>query len=125
MTVALWCVFAAGLLPFVATLIAKSGRRGFDNRTPRDWLARQEGFRKRANAAQLNSFEAFPFFAAAVIVAHVLHGPQPLIDLLALGFIVLRLLYLACYLADQSLLRSLVWFLGLGSVVAIFLVAAL
>jgi uncharacterized MAPEG superfamily protein len=125
MTLALWCVLAAGLLPYVATLIAKSGRRGFDNRAPRDWLARQEGFRKRANAAQLNSFEAFPLFAAAVIVAHMLHGPQPLVDLLALGFVVLRLLYLACYLADQSLLRSLVWFLGLGTAVAIFIVAGM
>lgn len=126
MTIALWCVLAAGLLPYAATLIAKSGRRGFDNRAPRDWLARQEGFRKRANAAQLNAFEAFPFFAAAVIVAHVVRGPQPqpLVDLLAVGFVVLRVLYLACYLADQALLRSLVWFLGLATTIAIFLAAA-
>ncbi len=125
MTVALWCVLAAGTMPYVATLIAKSGRRGFDNRAPRDWLARQEGFRKRANAAQLNSFEAFPLFAAAVIVAHLVRGPQSLVDLLAILFVVLRLLYLACYLANQSLLRSTVWFAGLATVVAIFVAASL
>lgn len=125
MTVALWCVLAAGILPYTATLIAKSGRRGFDNRAPRDWLAKQEGFRKRANAAQLNSFEAFPLFAAAVIIAHLVRGPQALVDSLAILFIVLRLLYLACYLANQSLLRSLVWFAGLATVVAIFVVASL
>ena len=122
MTVALWCVLVAGLLPFVATLIAKSG--GFDNRAPRDWLARQEGFRKRANAAQMNSFEAFPFFAAAVITAHVLNGPQSLVDTLALVFIAARIAYLAFYLANKPALRSLVWFVGLAMTVAIFIVAA-
>src|SRR5687767_2087811 len=125
MTIALWCVFVAGLLPYVATLIAKSDRKSFDNREPRAWLARQEGYRARAHAAQLNSFEAFPFFAAAVIVAHMLHGPQPLVDILALVFIAARILYLVCYLSNRASLRTLVWTVGFGAVVAIFIVAAL
>jgi uncharacterized MAPEG superfamily protein len=124
MTIALWCVFAAGFFPYVATVIAKSGRSGFDNRDPRGWLARQEGFRKRAHAAQQNAFEAFPLFASAVIVAHLLNGPQSVVDVLALVFITARVLYLAAYLTNQATLRSLVWFVGLGTVVAIFLVAA-
>jgi len=124
MTIALWCVFVAGILPYVATVIAKSGRSGFDNRDPRGWLARQEGFRKRANAAQLNSFEAFPFFAAAVIIAHLLNGPQGLVDVLALVFIAARVLHLAFFLANYATLRSLAWFVGLGVVVSIFLVGA-
>lgn len=125
MTIALWCVFAAGLLPYVATVIAKSGRRGFDNREPRTWLARQEGYRARANAAQMNAFEAFPFFAVAVIIARLLHGPQPLVDVLAVVFITARVLYLICYLANLAALRSLVWFVGFAAVVGIFIVAAL
>jgi uncharacterized MAPEG superfamily protein len=124
MTVALWCVFVAGFLPYAATLIAKVGRKDFDNRDPRGWLARQEGYRKRAHAAQLNSFEAFPFFAAAVIVAHLLNGPQALVDTLALVFIAVRIVYIALYLANRSSLRSLVWFVGFGAVIAIFIVAA-
>jgi len=124
MTIALWCVFVAGILPYVATVIAKSGRSGFDNRDPRGWLARQEGFRKRANAAQLNSFEAFPFFAAAVIIAHLLNGPQGLVDVLALVFIAARVLHLAFFLANYATPRSLAWFVGLGVVVSIFLVGA-
>ncbi len=104
MTIALWCVLVAGILSYVATLIAKSGRSGFDNRDPRGWLAKQEGFRKRANAAQMNAFEAFPFFAAGVIIAHVLNGPQSLVDTLALVFIAARVAYLAFYLADQGTL---------------------
>jgi len=123
MTIALWCVLVAGILPYAAVLIAKSGREGFDNRDPRSWLAKQEGFRKRANAAQLNAFEAFPFFAAAVIIAHLLNGPQSLVNTLALVFIGARVLHLAFYLANQATLRSLAWFAGFGSVIAIFVVA--
>ena len=43
MTIALWCVLVAGLLPYVATVITKAGT-DFDNRDPRAWLARQQGY---------------------------------------------------------------------------------
>jgi uncharacterized MAPEG superfamily protein len=124
MTIGYWCVLVAGLLPYVATLAAKIGGERFDNRNPREWLNTQSGHRRRANAAQLNGFEAFPLFAAAVIIAHVAQAPQARIDLLAITFIVARVLYLAFYLADQSLLRSLAWFVGIGSAVALFFAAA-
>jgi len=119
MTTALWCVLIAGLLPYVAVIIAKGGTR-FDNNNPRDWLAKQEGYRRRANGAQANSFEAFPLFAAAVIVAHVLHGPQARVDLLAMIFIAARVAYLICYLADWATVRSVAWLVGIGCAVTIF-----
>jgi uncharacterized MAPEG superfamily protein len=124
MTTAFWCVFIAGLLPYIPALVAKLGDRSYDNREPRVWLAKQQGFRARANAAQQNGFEAFPFFAVAVLVAHVMHGPQSRVDVLAMAFIALRVVYLALYLAGFSALRSLVWFTGIATAVWIFLVAA-
>ena len=124
MTIAFWCVLVAGFLPYFGTLTAKIGGDSFDNRNPRDWLDAQSGFRKRANAAQHNSFEAFPFFAAAVIIAHVAGAPQGRIDLFAVVFILARLFYIAFYLADKATLRSLAWFVGIGSVVALFLAVA-
>jgi uncharacterized MAPEG superfamily protein len=123
MTTAFWCVLVAGFLPYLATLTAKIGGQRFDNRNPRDWLDAQAGFRKRANAAQHNSFEAFPLFAAAVIIAHIAGAPQARIDLLAVIFVVARLCYVGCYVADLATLRSLAWFVGIGSAVAIFLAA--
>ena len=39
---------------------------------------------------QLNGFEAFPLFAAAVIVAQILQAPQARIDILALVFVAAR-----------------------------------
>ena len=124
MTKAYWCVLIAALLPYVATLTAKVGGEKFDNRDPREWLNRQSGHRRRANAAQLNSFEAFPLFAAAVIIAQMLGAPQPRVDLLAMVFVAARLAYFGFYLADLATLRSLAWFIGLGSTVALFLAAA-
>ncbi len=124
MTIAFWCVLVAGFLPYFGTLTAKIGGERFDNSNPRDWLDAQSGFRKRANAAQHNSFEAFPFFAAAVIIAHVAGAPQGRIDLFAVVFILARLFYIAFYVADMATLRSLAWFVGVGSVVALFLAVA-
>ena len=119
MTTAFWCVLVAGLLPYVATITAKAGSR-FDNRNPRDWLAKQEGYRRRANAAQSNSFEAFPLFAAAVLVAFAVHAPQNKVDLLAVGFIAARVAYLLCYVADWAVLRSVAWLAGIVCAVMIF-----
>jgi uncharacterized MAPEG superfamily protein len=123
MTTAFWCILAAGLMPYAATLIAKGGARDFNNADPRAWLQRQEGFRHRANAAQLNSFEVFPLFAAAVLIAAYLHAQQARIDMLALGFLAARVAYLVFYLANIAILRSLAWLAGMVCVVAIFVAA--
>jgi uncharacterized MAPEG superfamily protein len=124
MTIAFWCVLVAALLPYVAAIAAKAGARGFDNNEPRAWLANQQGFRARANAAQQNGYEAFAFFAVAVLVAHVARGPQAQVDTLAMVFIAARLIYLAVYLAGIGWLRSLIWAVGLAATVWIFLTAA-
>jgi uncharacterized MAPEG superfamily protein len=123
MTLALWCIVIAALLPYAAAVIAKSDK-GFDNADPRGWLAKQSGYRQRANAAQQNSFEAFPFFAAGVIVAHYLHAPQLQINALAVGFIGARILYLIMYISNKPTLRSLCWVTGFGCVVGLFVISA-
>ena len=125
MTVALWCVLAVALLPILCTGIAKiaAGSR-YDNRNPREWLSRLQGLPARANAAQQNSWEALAMFSAAVFAAHLAHAPQARVDQLALAFVVVRLAYIGCYLADVAALRSIVWMLGLGLVVALFAAGA-
>ncbi len=124
MTIAFWCVLIAALIPLIAVGIAKAGARGYDNRYPRTWLDKQQGYRARAAAAQVNSFEAFPFFASAVIVAHLTGAPQGRVDVLAVVFILARIVYVACYLADWHRTRSIVWAVGLVTCGAIFLSGA-
>ena len=120
MTIAYACLLFMGLFPYVAAGIAKKGFEGYDNSMPRQWLAKQTGFRARANAAQANLFESLPLFFAAVIIAQIANAPQVRIDLLALGFVVARIAYLICYLANWSTARTIVWLLGLICVVALF-----
>jgi len=120
MTIAYWCVLFMGLFPIVAAGIAKKGFEGYDNGMPRQWLAQQTGFRARANAAQANLFESLPLFFAAVIIASIANTPQNRIDLLAIGFVIARITYLVCYVADWPTTRSIVWLAGLACVVAIF-----
>lgn len=127
-TVAYWCVLIAVLLPIACAWLAKyqgvgkpRSQGGFDNDDPRAWLARQEGWKARANAAQANSFEALPFFIGAVIIAHQLGAPQTRLDILALLFVTLRVLYIVMYVAGLGTLRSVFWALALLVNVGIFL----
>lgn len=123
MQTANWMVLIAALLPYACVGITKSGK-GYDNANPRDWEAAQSGWRKRAEWAHRNHFEAFPFFAAAVIIAQQAHAPQPRIDMLAMVFIALRLAYTAAYIGNIPALRSLIWMAGAGVTIAIFTAAA-
>jgi uncharacterized MAPEG superfamily protein len=118
-------LLVAGLMPVVCAGIAKSGFKGYDNNEPRAWLARQTGFRARANAAQANCFEAFPFFAVGVILA-LLTGVEPAtVDGLSLLFLALRVAYVFFYVADKAKLRTMVWSAAYLSVVALYALAML
>ena len=131
MKIAQWCLLVACLLPIVCAGVAKWGsfgrprsQGGYDNHDPRAWLARQQGYRARANAAQANSFEALPLFIAAVWVAQHAGVAAPTVDALALAFVALRVAYIALYVADRAAARSLVWMAGVGVCVALFVLAA-
>jgi len=124
MTIAYACILIAALLPFVWTVVAKLSKPGFDNSEPRGFLSELEGWGQRANWAQINSFEAFPAFAAAVLVAYQLNNIDlDVLDALAVGFVVCRILYGILYIADKATLRSLVWMAGIGCWVGIFLLS--
>ncbi|MFJ7006454.1 MAPEG family protein [Pseudomonas putida] len=127
MTVALWCILIALLLNPLCALIAKvaSGRFGLkDNHDPRAFLDTLSGLPRRAHAAQQNGYEAFPAFAAAVLVADIVgNAEQVTQDVLGVMYITSRLLYIICYLADWAALRSLVWFAGLAIIVSFFVVS--
>jgi uncharacterized MAPEG superfamily protein len=120
LTLAYWCVLAAAVLPYLTAYLAKAGAYGpRDNAAPRDWASRQSGWRSRANAAQANGFEGLPFFIGAVVIAHQLGAAQGRIDLLALAYVLLRVVYVGLYVAGRGGLRSAVWALGFVVNVAI------
>ena len=124
MTAAYWCVLVAALLPILWAGAAKVGGGRYNNARPREYLGALSGWPARANFAQQNSYEAFPPFAAGVIIAQLCSAPQSTVDMLALTFIVARVAHGLCYIADQAALRSLVWLVGFGCVVGLFVTAA-
>ena len=129
MTTAYWCVLAAIFMPYACFGIARNrgrgsnGRRLRDNHHPREFPNRIEGLARRAWDAQLNCFESLPGFAAAVIIAHLVHAPQNRIDVLAAAWIAARVAYVGFYLADKATLRSAFQFVSLACVLGLFVVA--
>jgi len=113
LTLAYWCVLVAVALPYAAAYFAKAGNfRRRDNETPREWAARQSGWRARAMGAQANSFEGLPFFIGAVIIAHQLGAAQARLDQLAAAYVLLRIVYIALYIKGLGSARSAIWTLA-------------
>lgn len=129
MTTAYWCVFVGVLLPYMCFGIARNrgrgpdGRRLRDNRNPRDFPNHIQGLPKRAWDAHLNAFESLPGFAAAVLIAQLVHASQGAIDTLALVWAAARIVHAGSYLAGWSTLRSTAHFMGLACVLGLFVVA--
>ncbi|WP_415759705.1 MAPEG family protein [Pseudomonas sp. LT1P18] len=116
MSIPFWCVFISALLIFVAKIpVAKAmnDQGGYDNHLPRQQQAQLTGFGARALAAHQNCFEAFILFAVGVLMAHTTQTAGWLIDLLAIIFVITRIIYLLCYWVDLAWQRSLVWGVGL------------
>ena len=116
-------VMVAGIMPIICAGIAKWGRKDYDNHHPRDWYQTLEGRSARAYAAQQNCFEAFPFFAVAVVLAALSGADGDLLERLCWLFVVARVVYIACYLADKAAWRSTAWLIGYGCVLSIFTLA--
>lgn len=125
MTIPFGCVFVAFIITMaskvpVALAMARAPE-GYDNRTPRDQQARLTGWGRRAVAAHLNCFEAFPAFAAAVVIA-ALAGADPVWSArLSVAFVAARLLYVPLYVFDLATWRSLVWTVGFAATCALYI----
>jgi uncharacterized MAPEG superfamily protein len=128
MTVAFWCVLVAILLPYVCFVVAAGfGRRAGtprDNRNPRDFPDVIGGAAKRAWGAHLNSLEALPGFAAAVIIAHLAHASQSWADGLAVFWLLARIAFVAFYISDRSTLRTVMQGMSLACVLGLFVIGA-
>jgi len=112
-TIALLLLLAA-VLPYACAILAKAGGSAFDNNAPRKWLESQQGWRSRANDAQKNLFEGLPLYFMAVLWALLYrHVDESTLALWMLAWLLLRLGYIAAYLANLGTLRSLLWGLAL------------
>ncbi|RMG96860.1 MAG: MAPEG family protein [Deltaproteobacteria bacterium] len=123
MTTPFVCILIAMLLawpPKLAFSIALGrSKQGYDNKQPRAQQAALRGWMARARDAHYNTLEAFPPFAAGVIVAHLAGLDEHRATVLAVTFVVARTVYPILYIANLDLLRSAVW--GVGYVATLLL----
>ena len=123
MPVAYWCVLVAALLPIVWVSYAKLGVES-DNRYPREDYDNLPPAKRRAYAAHQNAYENFPFFAVAVIIAMTLGAAPATVNMLAIAFIVVRVIHGLLYINNVPTLRSLTFGIGLLINIAIFVLPA-
>ncbi len=102
---------------------SKDRGQDFDNAAPRDFLDKQSSMRQGANWAQQNAFEALPGFAAGKIIAHLAGAALGTIDTVALIFIAARVLHGVAYIRNLAGLRSLLWTVGFGATIELFVIA--
>lgn len=124
----LLALLVVALLPYLAKIpVAKAMHQlgGYDNHHPRAQQAKLEGLGQRATAAHYNSFEALQLFLAAMLSCVVARNYDGTMQLLAWSFVACRVLYILLYLMDKALLRSIVWSIGVGSVVTMMVRAIL
>jgi len=119
MTIPITCLILSALMILVtkapvALAQAKEGR-GYDNRNPRAQQSRLTGFGARALAAHQNMLEAFPVFAAGLLLALVAGVQGQWVGILSIAFVAARIAYSVCYWIDIHMLRSLAWGIGFGA----------
>jgi uncharacterized MAPEG superfamily protein len=123
--ISIWCVIATFVLMYVPRLpVLKDTLRQeghIDLGHPRIQQARLEGLGARAQAAHLNTVEAFAPFAAAVWVAHHYGVDAGWRDLLAVAFVISRVLFILAYLADLNPWRTVIWCVGHLFIALLFL----
>lgn len=126
-----WMLLVASFLPMVAALsgkviIAKT-TKGYDNRQPRAQFdaAAENSVIKRLGWAQENSWEALMMFAPAVLLATHFGVAAATLNVLAGVFILARVLYVWCYAKNLATARSLIWFVGLACVIALYAASSL
>lgn len=115
MTILIWCLFIAALLPLLAkgpVAYAMNKLGGYNNNHPREQQSKLTGFGARSLAAHQNAFESLIMFAPAVLLAIATNHTGDNIVLLAIVHVCARIAYNIFYLMDIDKLRSLVWFVA-------------
>ena len=109
-------------VPRLIVVLAQSKQpEGFDNSHPRMQQAKLTGWGARAQGAHQNGFEAFAPFAAGILACQISGQDVATTAWLGVAFVVVRAVYIAMYVANLATLRSLVWFVAFGIVVALLI----
>lgn len=128
MTTLLWTLAIAAFLPIVWGMWGGSFRvkdpAGFDNNLPRRQAATLTGLGERLYGAQANAWEALAMFTPCALIAHTTGADAAAAGTAGIVFVIARVLHGIAYAMDQATLRSLIWFVGVGSCVWLLVLSA-
>lgn len=123
MTTLIICLLIALILPYLIKIpvgyAMQRAKGGYDNHHPREQQASLKGFGARAVGAHQNSFESLAVFSTAALTAMVTNHLSYIVQLLAVVYIISRIIYVFLYLMDLAALRSTIWFIGLACCISI------
>jgi len=113
------------VLAFVLLFLPAAGRtmaNGIEwNAGARDGLPARPGIiTQRLERAQANMWETLPLFIGAVLIAHVTGEDGPLTFWGTQAFFWARLVYIPLYAFGVPFVRSIVWLIAMGGLVAVF-----
>jgi len=118
------CLLVVFVMPIVCSWVGGYFRakqpEGFDNKHPRLQVARLEGAGHRAYAAQQNCWEALGMFTAALVAVRMSGMALDVIATLCVAFVVARVVFVACYLANIDAARSLSFLVSFGICITLF-----
>ena len=127
MTITLWSLMVAALLPYVwfgvATSLRKKEFGELDANLPRPQEGKQTGQGARAMGAHLNAFEALAIWAPAVLAAHATNPGSTLAPKLAMTWMAVRLLHGIVYIVGVAPARTALFAVGVVSSILMYLVA--
>lgn len=123
----LYCIVAAAVLIYLPFLVVGYARVkvGYDLSSPRAMFDKLPPYAQRATWAHQNSFEAFPIFAAAALMAYVTGQNSSLAVGVAIAFLMARSLYSVFYILNIPLARSLMYAIGTACSGTLFVLSLL
>jgi uncharacterized MAPEG superfamily protein len=107
-------------LYMVQIFLQETSRFGFDPRGilgNRDKLPEMSIIAGRLNRAKNNMLEALPIFLALALLALVKGGDTSRVTHAAMIFLIARVVYVPAYVSGVPMLRSIVWLVGVASLV--------
>ncbi|KAH8820650.1 hypothetical protein F5884DRAFT_849903 [Xylogone sp. PMI_703] len=124
----MYTIPAAWVIAFAPHAFAATQSKAFDLRAPRTYAGRLTKERiLRHEAAHANNMENLGFFATAVLAGNFAGLPDETLNALSIGYLVSRaiynIIYPNCTTQAMSGLRTLVYTIGLGCVMTLYVLS--
>ncbi|KAI9295478.1 hypothetical protein K502DRAFT_315727 [Neoconidiobolus thromboides FSU 785] len=116
-------LFLAWFLCMIPVRIAQwKANDGFDINNPREQYKTLPGFAQRALYAHNNINEGFVWFAFSILANKIGNGNETAAALLALIYLITRLIFIPAYIFDKASIRAVAFIIGFLANLILFIV---